>query len=348
MGKIASFMLALSLIACGSDNKKKSPDAKVFDDAPPDTAVACSTVTPVAPSFLDKDYSTAGMGVARWAAQETQMVEGNSLVYQYAFYQGIETSLTGTFDLSMGNQANYKDCALCLLAFEVDSSQNLVKIFYQKSGSLMTTADPVVDQHLAGSISNLVMQEVTIDGNTNTSTPVAGGACITFSDQTVDKIAAPDAWTCTAPKYQDGTTCDCACGTGDPDCDVDANSIVGCGNVTDRCFQGACVTPPTNDTCTTGTALTVNAVGGPTAGTTKGAKRDYSAGLDSNGCTPSLQDGPDVAYTVVLTAATQYTFTLATTDANFDPAIALVGTGAVDPTLCTAISRSMYSRTLFG
>src|SRR5438874_11007489 len=100
MGKLVSIALVLSLVACSSDNKKK-PDAKVFDDAPPDAPVVCTQITPATPSFLEKD-TTTGMGVFKWFAQETTMLDGNTLVYQYEFYQGIPAapSLQGTFDLS--------------------------------------------------------------------------------------------------------------------------------------------------------------------------------------------------------------------------------------------------------
>jgi hypothetical protein len=334
MWKFASLALALSLVACGSDNKKKTPDAKVFDDAPPDAPKVCTSLTPATPVFLGKDLTTANMGVAKWSTPQTSMLDGNMLVYNYEFYQGIETSLAGTFDLSMGNQNNYKTCAACLIAFEVDSMGNTAKVFYQENGTLTTTKDPVVDQLLVGTIAGLKMQEVTIDQNDATSTPVANGECITWADQTLNGQAAPAAWTCTAPKFQDGTTCDCMCGTSDPDCTVDANSIVGCATAGNRCFQGTCVVEPANDVCATpGTALVVGAT--PVAGTLKGAKRDYDSGLEGATCTGGAQPGPDVAYTVVLTTGLQYTFTLANTDANFDPAIALVGDGTVDPTKCS-------------
>ena len=183
--------------------------------------------------------------------------------------------------------------------------------------------------HMTGTITNLALVEATIDPTTFTSTLVAGGKCLAVGNITLDHTMVPNAWTCAAAAYNDGTTCDCMCGIPDPDCGIAAAPITGCTTGQVCTAAGMCATPPSNDTCQTATALTV---GTPTTGTTVGAANNYSTGLDAATCTNVTQDGADVAYSVTLTAGTSYTFTLSNVDATFDPSLSLVGPGL--PALC--------------
>src|SRR5882724_10587220 len=130
MGKLGSFVLVVSLVACSSKSTKK-PDAPVIDDAPIDARSCGATITAPAPSF--QVYDTQAPAVY-WHVQIPGGLEGNDLFLQYEFYGNIETSLVGTFDLTAGNQSNYKTCAICVHAFEQDSTGTAVKDFFQSAG----------------------------------------------------------------------------------------------------------------------------------------------------------------------------------------------------------------------
>src|SRR4051812_5837639 len=102
MGKVGSFVFVLSLVACGSDNKKK-PDAPIADAAA-DARACGAQLTAAAPIYLSKNLASPDI---LWTSDLTGGTAGNTLLLAYEVYGGIETSLQGTFDLSTGNQANY-------------------------------------------------------------------------------------------------------------------------------------------------------------------------------------------------------------------------------------------------
>ena len=325
--------LVLLVAACGGSSSKK-PDAAPPADASPD-AYVCNpaSVTAGTPMAGQSQDPTTFL---RWGGTVTGMAaDGMALSFQDQFYtgfQGAPPTLAGTFDLGMGDQNNFATCALCFLAFEADAQGNITKTFFQSAGSITLTEDPFDRRRMVGTVSNLAMVEVTIDQTTFASTPVPGGECLSFGNETLNADQVPAAWTCTHDKYLDKATCDCSCGVQDPDCD---NHTLpnNCTPTTDTCFAGACVVPPVNDTCTTSILLTVG--GAAVSGTTAGANGDYAAGLDAMTCTGVPQPGYDVAYRVALIAGMTYTFTLTNTDMNFDPSISLVGPAA-DASACSA------------
>jgi len=333
---VGALALAVVFVACGKSNPKKQPDAAAM----PDAARVCTNVTP---GMLDAfGYQPMGMPPnAFWGAPLTgTLADGNPLTYQFEIYGGIEPSLVGTFDLSMGNQANYMTCAVCVRAFDNDAMGNLVKQFYQLAGTVTLTEDPLAAGHLVGSVTGLELQEVNVDMTTFASTPVPNGACATLGSFSVDHDKVPNAWTCSHAAFQDGTTCDCKCGgttfTGlyDPDCDLKNPPVNGC-TTGQGCFKDGCVNRPANQTCQTATPVVVNATG--ITGTTIGANEKYNAGLEGAACVGAPVPGPDAVYSVVMTAATQYTVTLSGLDATYDGAIALVGPDAGTPgSVCDA------------
>jgi hypothetical protein len=333
----------LSLAACGGGGSKKTPDASPQPqvDAPATVDADNQVCSPVTPGTLDFTTFDATNMIAIWHGPITGLDTGD-YDFQLQFYGGVESSLMGTFDLSMGNQANFKTCAICLLAVSkaVDANNNPVKSFFQKAGSITLTEDPLTNQHLVGTITDLKMQEVTIDwGNTYMSTPVAGGACGSVASLPIDHDKVPNAFTCTHDKYTDGTTCDCMCGLQDPDCFNGSNAIAGCTG-SELCYQSACQTAPANDTCGTAVALTL---GAPVTGTTIGAPNDYDAGLETMTCTHFAQKGSDVVYKVDLAANTAYQVALTGLDAGFDGSLSLVGPGAAtvcDGTITTCVAGS--------
>jgi hypothetical protein len=75
-------------------------------------------------------------------------------------------------------------------------------------------------------LSDVTLVEVTIDDDSNVSTPVAGGRCLHL---TSGSMSFPSGWTCDPDYYAADDGCDCGCGVHDGDC---TNSTV---NACDYC-----------------------------------------------------------------------------------------------------------------
>lgn len=89
--------------------------------------------------------------------------------------------MTGSFNLTEGDDINYKTCSHCFSVFQdVDNAGSPSKRFFQISGTTeITVADPDLNATSAGSINDLTLIEVTIAGGGDyTSTPVEGGSCL--------------------------------------------------------------------------------------------------------------------------------------------------------------------------
>ncbi len=317
----ASLAVVLALVGCGDNRKPAAPDAP-----PPDA----DTCTPVGLGALDFTGSNPS-SLVLWSAPVTGDVgDGQPITLELQFYGGIEDHLTGTFDLAAGNQANFETCAICFVGSEHDADGNVTKWFFQKSGTVTLSEDPLTNEHLVAAITGLELQEVDVDTQHHFhSTPVANGACARLGDLTVDRDHVPNAFTCSHDRWLDGATCDCMCGLQDPDCFKPGNPIEGCTN--ELCFAAQCQAPPANDTCQTAAALTL---GTPVTGTTIGAFSNYNAGLEGTGCTGYTQSGGDVVYAVDLAANIAYQIALTNVDAGFDASVALVGPG--DASICDA------------
>lgn len=331
----AALSAALLLAACGGGgDDSNSPDAGPHPDAAvqPDAGPSCSAITPGA---LDIANPGDGTFITFQGPFTPDLGDGGTTqYYSLQFYGGIEPDLASTFDLSAGNQADYATCALCVLVVSLNADGSLAHVYYQDGGSMTLTEDPTATGHMIGTATDVSVEEVMIDSSTFHSTPVPGGACFLLGNMTLDHDKVPNAYTCDHATYGDGTTCDCVCG-GDPDCANVNAPTNGCTAGTQSCFNDACYDHPLNDTCTTGVPLVVGAAA--TAGTTLGGLSDYDAGLEGATCTGFAQPGADVTYSVALTAATSYTFTLTngdTTNLAFDPSLSLVGPGG--PDVCSA------------
>jgi hypothetical protein len=312
-----------------NDDTTKTPDAFIIHDMGID-ARACGTLSP-SPGTLDFGEFNP-MGFILWQGELTgDLGDGLRLVYQYEFYDNVEPSLAGTFDLHAGNQSNYSTCAVCVRAFALDSNDEVVKQYFQSAGSITLTEDPFTNKHMIASITGLQLEEVTVAQQTFVSTPVPGGKCGNFAMFNVDHDRVPNAWTCAKPEYDNGMNCNCMCGLNDPDCSMAAAPVAGCSVAMPACFNDTCVTPPANDTCATAIPLTI---GTAVMGSTAGAGRNYNQGLEGATCTDFQQPGPDVVYSVALTANQAITVTLSNLAADYDGSIALVGPGAA--TICDA------------
>ena len=153
----------------------------------------------------------------------------------------------------------------------------------------------------------------------------------------------PAGWTCRGDAYEDGVTCDCACGVADPDCSDPTHPVVGCAAdqacvLDDRCTPGddtcrpgsLCIAIPVNDTCAGALPLSV----GMTNGSTRGATNDYTHVRDGGGCIGVEEDAPDVVYAVDLSVGQRLTVTGVA--ASFNIALYLSGPGA--PSVCDRTS----------
>jgi hypothetical protein len=326
-------VLVSSLFACGDDGNHvhQIPDSNKTPDA-----TVCTGVTGSKLDYLGRRAASSTGGAAFFWEGELGTLDGGPLYYQIEFWDGIEPSLTGAIDLSMGNQTSYDTCAVCVLAYTLDMNGDFARAFFQTGGTVTLNQDPVAAKTLDATVSGLKLGEISLtDG-----TPLSGGACFDYADATLQHDAVPNAWmgtNCDRSKYYSGGNCTCGCGVIDPDCTdtTAAATIDNCNGTTqDMCFikedrtNTECVTRPANDTCeTAATALTL---GTAVTGTTAGAKHDYDKNLDEATCTNAVAygytvPGPDVVYQVQLTQGTLYTITLNGLNANIDLGVALVG-----------------------
>lgn len=344
-----SFIVAASLAllsACGGG--KDDPDARIVPtfDAPPDfdAPPACTAVS------LEGLFALTGGNADYLQFNDnitTDLGDGGDVSFQLEVYNGLQPGpLTGTFQLDAGIDANYATCASCVRVFTLNAAgDELVRQFFQTSGSVTYTEDPFTRGLMIGSLDDVTLVEVTVDPDSDPpfqSTPVPGGECLSLANP-VALDTFPVAWTCANAAYIDGATCDCMCGVADPDCNVPANPITGCspGEV---CNAGICEVPPpppVNDSCpATVAGATTITIGTPVTGTTLGAISDFDAGLNVD-CTGFDQPGGDVVYRVNLPAGTPVTVTLSGPDATFDSAIALIRPGTLpgcnaEPVNCVA------------
>ena len=250
------------MVACSSKNENKLPDAGGGSGSGSGSGNNC---TPVAIAAQERDTASSAMSAVWRGAVSTDLGggAGSTSNMSFEFYSGIEPSLVGSFDLTAGNQNNYMTCATCVRVVTVDGMGTIVKQYFQDGGTLTLSADPITSKHMKGTISNLSLIEVTVDSMTFTSTPVTGGVCLSLGTMTLDAGPAPLAWTCPATAYEDGTTCDCACGAHDPDCDLAAAPVAGCATAQTCAANDTCVNTchvlPTSMGCATGTCAFDNA-----------------------------------------------------------------------------------------
>jgi hypothetical protein len=95
--------------------------------------------------------------------------------------------VVGSVDLAVAPQDNYATCDDCA-RFDTDLVMGTpTKVFFQSGGTLaITKADPGLTGAFAGSLTDVTLIEVTIDGMTFTSTPVPNGECFHIASATWD------------------------------------------------------------------------------------------------------------------------------------------------------------------
>ena len=234
---------SMSLLACGGGSSSDAdetddPEIDAGPDIDAEVVANCTDVTPGTFALGDNpgqflfevpvDLGTSGENYG-----------------QIELYEGFgKESFVGTFSLTeSGQNDNYATCATCFLIYGLNAAADAIETtWFQSGGSATFTADPLTGA-LVGSVTDLAMIEVTINTETFTSTPVAGGSCVSLGS--FELTTRPAEWSCDDAAYADGTTCDCECTAIDPDCSIVDAPVEGC-LVDETCgAEGTCI--PTCD-----------------------------------------------------------------------------------------------------
>ncbi len=153
------------------------------------------------------------------------------------FYTGGEYTgeQTGTFELGIGEEENYASCSRCVWLGVEFAAPDSEAYFFAKSGAMVVDATSFqITGHPNVTLSDVTLEEVTIDFNSGLSTPVNGGRCLHLAAATVYVPPDPPAeWVCPDYAYVDAY-CDCGCGALDPAC---ASTLIG---ACDSCPSAGC------------------------------------------------------------------------------------------------------------
>ena len=220
-----------------------------------DAAGAMDTVDAAVPQSM-----CAKAAVATWVVASddvsveietelTDKVDGSSYRLRVLYERYSPEDDVGTFDLANGFDANFGTCRHCFYAVGETAGDPL---YFTAQGTLDQRSDPY-DQRFDFSVTNLRLIEVTTDPLTRESTPVPGGGCIDVADFAVVDVFPDPTWSCDVAKWADGQACDCACGTGDPDCSTTLGQtplpVVGCANDETCVFDPVAFAPVCSKNC---------------------------------------------------------------------------------------------------
>jgi len=225
-------LVALSLFGCGDDDGDGTADAGPSDDMsvasdagsdlstdPPDLGGGDMWVDgcqPVAVGAFELDViSDTGLRIR--APIEPELDEERwGLDVWFQRFGG--TEYEGTFELGEPPNADFPDCPHCVIATK---GTDLERGYFAYEGTLELRED-AFGPRMSFELRDVILREVTIGPGelpgTITATPVEGGHCLALPVVDVDGAFPPDEWRCDVEKWADGETCDCACGTWDPDC----------------------------------------------------------------------------------------------------------------------------------
>jgi hypothetical protein len=156
------------------------------------------------------------------------------------FYSGGEYTgaATGDFMLGVDEEENYASCSRCVwLGVEFGTTSGGSAVYYFSTGGEMVVdaaSDQMNGEPLV-SLSDVTLEEVTIDFESGLSTPVNGGRCLHLASASLTSpvVVVPPEWTCMA-EYYDDADCDCGCGAPDPTCT--SGRVGACG----YCPTGSC------------------------------------------------------------------------------------------------------------
>jgi hypothetical protein len=141
---------------------------------------------------------------------------------------------TGSFALGVGEEENYASCSRCVWLGVEFAAPDSEAYFFAKSGTMVVdSASYQMIGYPNVTLTDVTLEEVTVDFNTGLSTPVGGGRCLHLANATVyvEPVPPPE-WDCPDSYYFD-SDCDCGCGLVDTAC---YSSLVG---ACDACpFEG--------------------------------------------------------------------------------------------------------------
>ncbi|MBX3128259.1 MAG: hypothetical protein KF718_16160 [Polyangiaceae bacterium] len=252
--------------------------------APPN----CTTLTPAGFS-RDPNSSETYAG----ALGSTGVTLGGALPDRVSLQ--LYTNATGTFPLGTGVNANYQSCEQCVLVLEDlnETTQSAGKLYYQKSGTITVDSfyPPLISGGVKATLTNVTLEEVTIDGFTYVSTPVAGGGCL--------HIASLDVHVgCGNGQLETGEACD-GTNLGASTCATFGYSTgqLGCTSACQynlgNCSGFSCTAQDLGTF--TGTTLTAT-------GNTCGAPSSYDLSNSSAACAFNQANGPERLYSVTVPA----------------------------------------------
>ena len=183
---------------------------------------------------------------------------------------------------------NYSSCANCVLVVN-DADQ----IFFAVDGQINITQFGTADGDVyAGTLTNVVLQEVTIASGTFVSTPVPGGDlwCIDsmpfHAYLNVECVGDGDCTDPAAPFCSNGGCVECLI---DDDCDTTAG---------ETCLQNVCFISPEGNTCDDAIVLTATAT---ETGSFLGYTHNFNT-AGTSGCTGYGATGPDAVFEIELAA----------------------------------------------
>lgn len=327
--RTGAVLLSVFTLACGDDGGPRLIDSGMGDSGPK----ACTTALSIGELDVNRENKTTGY--MEWDADITGMLsDGNPIHVWFEFWPAsMPTPIgPGTIDLAAAPNNDYQTCRLCI--FAQGGTEEAPRYFFQRAGTVTLTEDALTTKNFKGTITGLVLEEVSVDDMAH-STPIPTGDCAIIPDKTVDEDRVPDAWMCAASAWYDGATCDCQCNFYDNDCFLANKPVTGC-NANEACWVDAtptivCIPQITAaDDCTTAAVGTI-ALNTPVSGNTKGADRDYNIG----NCTGYNEPGPDQVYKITLTEGVQYTVTLSNLPTDVDLGVGLIGPDTVnDGAIC--------------
>ncbi|MCC6623295.1 MAG: PPC domain-containing protein [Deltaproteobacteria bacterium] len=189
-----TLLIACGLVAttaCGDDGAGKGGDTTA--DTTSDTTTSTATATDASTSTDTGDTSTptcdkSGItiveqymeyesGVTRYEGYTAGETFDALLIQFYPPLSGGESPLDGPGNYPIGanvDDQNFSTCTTCILAYEGCGAETCEKIYFATGGTIQVTEFDPEGFVFKGTVTDLVLAEVTIDDD-NVSHPVAGG-----------------------------------------------------------------------------------------------------------------------------------------------------------------------------
>jgi hypothetical protein len=173
--------------------------------------VVAMSVEPPDPDFRGTTYSVT---------IQQQLVGSAEDYIGFQFYSGTSSDgqATGDHEFGMGIDDNFSSCARCLLVERDASSagtQGNTRFFATSGTMTIDDNSEQMDGRPSLTITNVTLEEVTIDDTTYVSTVVPDGDCYFIPSFTME-LPTP-AWNCPTGSWGDNV-CDCGCDAPDLEC----------------------------------------------------------------------------------------------------------------------------------